>query len=32
VPFVLFYFWAARYERRTEAHGLMTNMLAAEEV
>ena len=32
VPFVLFYFWAARYERRPEEHGLMTNMLAAEEV
>jgi MFS transporter, NNP family, nitrate/nitrite transporter len=32
VPFVLFYFWAARYERRPEAHGLMTNVFAAEEV
>jgi MFS transporter, NNP family, nitrate/nitrite transporter len=32
VPFLLFYFWAARYERRPEAHGLMTNVLATEEV
>jgi NNP family nitrate/nitrite transporter-like MFS transporter len=32
VPFVLFYFWAARYERPPVEHGLMTNMLAAEEL
>ena len=31
LPFVLFYFWAARYERHPEEHGLMTNLLAAEE-
>ena len=31
LPFVLFYFWAARYERHPEEHGLMTDLLAAEE-
>ncbi len=31
VPFILFYFWAARYERRPEEHGLLTSVLAAEE-
>jgi MFS transporter, NNP family, nitrate/nitrite transporter len=31
LPFVLFYFWAARYERHPEEHGLMTDFLAAEE-
>lgn len=31
VPFLLFYFWAARYERRPEQHGLLTGVLAAEE-
>ena len=30
VPFVLFYFWAARYERHPEEHGLLTRALAAE--
>jgi NNP family nitrate/nitrite transporter-like MFS transporter len=30
VPFVLFYFWAARYERHPEAHGLLTRALATE--
>lgn len=31
LPFVLFYFWAARYERHPEAHGLLTRVLAVEE-
>ena len=30
LPFVLFYFWAARYERNPEEHGLLTQALAAE--
>ena len=30
VPIVLFYFWAARYERHPEEHGLMSGALAAE--
>jgi NNP family nitrate/nitrite transporter-like MFS transporter len=30
VPFVLFYFWAARYERHPEEHGLMKNELVTE--
>jgi MFS transporter, NNP family, nitrate/nitrite transporter len=32
LPFVLFYFWAARYERNPEEHGLFPQMLAADEV
>lgn len=31
VPFVLFYFWAARYERHPEEHGLLTRALVTEE-
>jgi len=31
LPFVLFYFWAARYERNPEEHGLLTEAFAAEE-
>ena len=31
VPFVLFYFWAARYERHPEEHGLFSSTLAAEQ-
>jgi len=31
LPFVMFYFWAARYERHPEEHGLMTDLLTAEE-
>jgi MFS transporter, NNP family, nitrate/nitrite transporter len=31
LPFVLFYFWAARYERHPEEHGLLPNTLAIEE-
>jgi NNP family nitrate/nitrite transporter-like MFS transporter len=31
LPFVLFYFWAARYERRPEEHGLLPSTLAIEE-
>jgi NNP family nitrate/nitrite transporter-like MFS transporter len=31
VPFVLFYFWAARYERHPEEHGLLASALAHEE-
>ena len=31
VPFVLFYFWAARYERHPEEHGLFNNALAVDE-
>jgi NNP family nitrate/nitrite transporter-like MFS transporter len=30
VPFVAFYFWAARYERHPEAHGLLTSSFMAE--
>lgn len=30
VPFVLFYFWAARYERRPQEHGLLFHDTAAE--
>jgi NNP family nitrate/nitrite transporter-like MFS transporter len=32
VPFLLFYFWAARYERHPEQHGLLTQALATEQV
>jgi NNP family nitrate/nitrite transporter-like MFS transporter len=32
VPFVLFYFWAARYERHPEDHGLFASSLAVEKV
>lgn len=31
VPFVLFYVWAARYERHPEEHGLLTRALVTEE-
>lgn len=31
LPFVLFYFWAARYEYRPEEHGVLTRALAIEE-
>jgi NNP family nitrate/nitrite transporter-like MFS transporter len=31
LPFVLFYFWAARYEHRPEEHGLLTRTLAVDE-
>ena len=31
LPFVLFYFWAARYERHPEEHGLLSGALASEE-
>lgn len=31
LPFVLFYFWAARYERHPEEHGLLPRTLAIEE-
>ena len=31
VPFVLFYFWAARYERHPEEHGLFGRGLAGQE-
>ena len=30
VPFVLFYFWAARYERHPEEHGLLPYAVAAD--
>jgi NNP family nitrate/nitrite transporter-like MFS transporter len=30
VPFVLFYFWAARHERHPEEHGLLLHAMAAE--
>jgi len=30
VPFVLFYFWAARYERHPEEHGIFNRALAVE--
>jgi NNP family nitrate/nitrite transporter-like MFS transporter len=31
LPFVIFYFWAARYERHPEEHGLLTGTLAIDE-
>lgn len=31
VPFALFYFWAARYERNPQEHGLMAPQLAIDE-
>ena len=31
VPFILFYFWAARYERHPEEHGFFGRALAAQE-
>jgi MFS transporter, NNP family, nitrate/nitrite transporter len=31
LPFVLFYFWAARYERHPEEHGVLPHGLAVEE-
>lgn len=31
LPFVAFYFWAARYERRPEEHGVLTQTLGYEE-
>jgi len=31
LPFVLFYFWAARYERNPEEHGILSGALAPEE-
>ena len=31
LPFVLFYFWAARYERHPEEHGIISAALAPEE-
>ena len=31
LPFVLFYFWAARYERHPEEHGILSGVLAPEE-
>lgn len=31
VPFIVFYFWAARYERHPEEHGVFNRALAAEE-
>lgn len=31
LPFVFFYFWAARYERHPEEHGILTNAFATEE-
>ena len=31
LPFVLFYFWAARYERHPEEHGVLPHSLALEE-
>lgn len=31
LPFVLFYFWAARYERHPEEHGLLASTLALDE-
>jgi NNP family nitrate/nitrite transporter-like MFS transporter len=31
LPFFLFYFWAARYERHPEEHGLLSGALAPEE-
>jgi len=31
LPFVVFYFWAARYERHPEEHGLLPSRLAIDE-
>jgi MFS transporter, NNP family, nitrate/nitrite transporter len=31
LPFVIFYFWATRYERRPQEHGLMPSTLAIDE-
>lgn len=31
LPFVVFYFWAARYERHPEEHGLLPSTLAVDE-
>lgn len=31
LPFALFYFWAARYERHPQEHGLLPNTLAVDE-
>lgn len=31
LPFVLFYFWAARHERNPEEHGMLRDMLAFDE-
>jgi NNP family nitrate/nitrite transporter-like MFS transporter len=31
LPFLLFYFWAARYERHPEGHGLLARTFALEE-
>jgi MFS transporter, NNP family, nitrate/nitrite transporter len=31
VPFILFYFWAARYERRPQEHGFLSRNLAGQE-
>ncbi|MEZ5874602.1 MAG: MFS transporter [Hyphomicrobiales bacterium] len=31
VPFILFYFWAARYERHPEEHGIFNRALAVKE-
>ena len=31
LPFVLFYFWAARYERHPEEHGILSGALAPKE-
>ena len=31
VPFILFYFWAARYERRPQEHGFLSRSLARQQ-
>ena len=31
VPFILFYFWAARYERRPQEHGFLSRSLAGQQ-
>jgi NNP family nitrate/nitrite transporter-like MFS transporter len=31
VPFILFYFWAARYERRLQEHGFFGRGLAGQQ-
>jgi NNP family nitrate/nitrite transporter-like MFS transporter len=31
VPFILFYFWAARYERRPQEHGLLSRTLVGQQ-
>ena len=31
VPFILFYFWAARYERRPQEHGFLSRNLAGQQ-